>query len=358
MKRIALSFLLLLTVFLLCGCYINMTAMTKINADGSGFRITTYTADGASEKEELIKNYILPEGGVWKLDKYVKQNAPLHIHEVKRAFTDISRLQPDYARKGVNPANISDNRYSLKINKGLILTTYEYEEVFKDCTDGKKVREFCERWYSYSLETASVEIEKAFPRVAEREKIRRVLDERYRSYYDYFLKRFLVSGRKAFEDDNAVFKAKMAEYEKKNSAEDFADFLTGYLVSLDKGLDRKKAFEKLVEVHEKIDEILSEGSTAFNDGNYDDAFGVYGWPLFMGYSFDVSVVLPGRIIEANTKDIKSNVATWEFTNDDFLLKEHRLQAKSRKVNIGAIAVISAIIIILLLVAYRKEPKKK
>ena len=68
MKKTFLLALLAVTALFLSGCFINITAMTKINDDGSGFRITTYTADGASEKQEVLDRYILPPGGEWRLN--------------------------------------------------------------------------------------------------------------------------------------------------------------------------------------------------------------------------------------------------------------------------------------------------
>lgn len=356
MRKFLFFVLSAFSVLSLCGCYIDLTAMTKVNDDGSGFRISTYTADGASEKEELVKNYILPQGGAWKLDNYVKDAAPRHVYEVKRAFSDINKLKPDYIRKGGNPANISENRYSLKINRGLIYTTYEYEEVFRDCTDANKIKDYCGRWYDRSLDISAAEVEKAFPRTVEKQKVKALLDDRYRPYYDYFLAAFLKDGRRIFDDKHTACRQKMEEYEDKYNVEGFSAFLADYIISLDKGADRKAVLEKLKAVHEKIDEQLSENST-LADLNYDDTFGVYGWPIFMGYSFDISVMLPGRIIEANTKDIKANVAKWEFSNDDFLLNEYRLKAKSRKLNPAGIGILAAFFLIALFIAYKRGNRR-
>jgi hypothetical protein len=359
MKKIASSLLLIATAVAINGCFIDMTAVTKINDDGSGFRITTYTADGASEKEELLEYYVLPEGGSWKLDSYVKGQAPQHVYEVKRAFKDINKLQPDYVRKGVKPSNVSDNRYSLKIHKGILFTSYEYEEVYKDCADEGKIREFCKRWYDSSLGIISDEVVKAFPRTAENDKVRSFVDARLRPYYDYFLKEYIVNGRKSFEDENNVaFKAKMAEFEKQYDAENFAGYMADYIVSTDKGQDRKKAYDKLLALHDKIDDRLSGLNESTSQGNYDDVFGVYGWPIFMGYSFNVSVTLPGRIVDANTKDIRSNTAAWELGNNDFQMKERRLSAVSRKFNPAGISIIAAVLLVVIYSVYRGKPKKK
>jgi len=111
-------------------------------------------------------------------------------------------------------------------------------------------------------------------------------------------------------------------------------------------------------VHASIDKQFSDYSEAFDENNFDDAFGVYGIPIFMGYPFNISVVMPGRIIEANTGEIKANVAKWEFTDDDFLLKEYKLQAKSRKVNPVGIGALAAVLLVVLVMAYRRERRNK
>lgn len=356
-SRLFLS-VLAVSVLALSGCYINLTATTRINDDGSGFRITTYSADGATEKEELSKYYALPAGGSWKLESYAKGNPPNHIYEVKRLFTDITGLGPDYVRRGKNPRNISDNKYSLHIHNGILYTTYEYEEVYRDCATPEKVRSYCEQLYDDTIEMAAREVEKAFPKAIKKQEVKSALDIRYRPYFSYFLKEFLMKGRKAFESEDAVFKSKMAEYEEKYSAEDFSDFLASYIVASDRDADRKKVIAKLIEVHEKIDEALSQRGTVLNEANYDDAFGVYAWPIFMGYPFDISVILPGTVIEANAKEIKGNAAVWEFTYDDFFLKEKKLFAKSRKLNKTGIGLLAVLSIAVLYAARARQAKKK
>src|SRR3989338_1387195 len=356
MKKTFLLALLAVTALFLSGCFINITAMTKINDDGSGFRITTYTADGASEKQEVLDRYILPPGGEWRLNQYIKNAPPQHIYEAKRTFTDIKGLAPDYVRKGSKAGDVSANKFSLKINKGIIVTTYEYEETFRDCTDARKINDYCGRWYDRSLEISAEEIEKAFPRTVEKQKVKALLDGRYRPYYDYFLSVFLKDGWSIFDDKHAASQQKITEYEEKYNVESFSAFLADYIISLDKGADRKAVVKKLKTVHEKIDEQFSENPSLGDLAN-DDAFGVYGWPLFMGYPFNISVILPGRITEANTKDIKGNFAKWEISNDDFLLNEYSLKAKSRKLNPAGIGILAVFFLIALFIAYKRGNKR-
>jgi len=358
MKKPFLLFILAASVLSLSGCWINMTAMTKINDDGSGFRITTYTADGASEKEEVLKNYTLPPGGEWRLNRYVKDAPPVHIYEAKRTFTDIKRLAADYARKGAKDKNRSYNDFSLKIRKSILFTTYEYEEVFKDCADKEKIDKFCKNWYGRCLDFAAADIEEAFPKIVRKKDVRALLDAKYRPYLDYFLPAFLVSGRKIFDERNTQSRIKMAEFEDEYSAENFSSFMADYIMSLDKSADRKAVMVKLKEVHAKIDSQYSDYNSLLRDINFEDVFGAYGWPVFMGYSFNVSVVMPGRITEANTAAISLNAAKWEFTNDDFFLDEFRIHAKSRKLNFAGIGVIAAMLMAALFIRYKMERKNK
>ncbi|MFA6356136.1 MAG: hypothetical protein WCY23_03400 [Candidatus Omnitrophota bacterium] len=359
MRKVFPALLLSAVVFLVSGCFINMSAVTKVNDDGSGFRITTYTADGASEKDELIKDYLLPGGGSWKLDNYVKDNPPQHIYEVKRTFKDIKELQPDYARKGAGPSSISDNKCSLKIRRGIIFDSYEYDEAYKDCADEGKIREFCRRWYDSTLEIISEEVAAAFPRSVKKDGVALFLDGKFRPYYDYFLGELVTNGRKSLEDDNnTANKAKMAEFEALFDEKNFAAYMADYAASADKGLDRKRAYDKLLALHEKIDGKLSAQNESLSERNYDDAFGIYGWPVFMGYSFNVSVTLPGRIVEANTKDIRSNTANWRFDNNDFQMNEYKLSAVSRKFNPAGTVIIFVVLVLMIYSAYRGKPKKK
>jgi len=359
MKRALIAFLLLAASVAINGCFIDISAVSKVNSDGSGFRITTYTADGASEKEELLKYYALPEGGSWKLDSYVEGKPPLHVYEVKREFREIGDLEPDYIRKGADPSNVSGNKCSLDIRKGMVFTTYRYEEVYRDCADQAKIRAFCDGWYGSALEIMSDEVAKAFPRSVKKAEVRSFLDGRFRPYYDYFVREFLTSGRKSLEgNDSAANKAKMAEFEAQYEETVFAGYMADYIVSMDKGQDRKRVYDSLLALHEKIDEKLSAMGESLNESNYDDAFGVYGWPLFMGYSFKVSVTLPGQVVEANTSGIKSGTVTWKFNSDDFQMKEYRLTAVSKRFNPAGVMIITAGILLAAYAAYRGKHKKK
>ncbi len=348
MKRFFYGLLAFLPVLIFCGCRINMTAVTRINDDGSGFRITTYSADGASEKDELVNDYLLPGPGEWKLERYAKDNPPVHIYEVKRSFMDMNKLTPDYARKGSYPGNLSSNSFSLKVHNGILFTVYEYEEKFRDCMDRRKAMQFCAQWYGRSLDIAASEIEKEFPGLAQKDGIKAFLDGMYRQYYDFFLREFMSKGRRVFEGEDPLFNAEKQEFEARYGEDSFASSVTAYICSVNKDQDPKKTRERLLKVHGRIDEALSDLGSSLSADNYKDSFGVYGWPVFMDYSFNISVTLPGRMIYSNAQETDCGTAKWRFTCDDFLLNEHVLTAKSRKLNPAGIGFI---LIILLAAVY-------
>jgi len=352
-KKISLLFLSALAVLSLSGCYINFTALTKINDDGSGFRITTYSADGASEKDELIKNYDLPAGGSWKLEKYVKDKSLEHTYEAKRPFKDLNKLAPDYIRKGMKPGHTSDNKFSLKVRRSILFTAYEYEETYKDSTDEGQLRKFCERWYGHNLEEAVKDLTDTFPRLLEKEKVKALLNERYRPYIDYLMAAFLKKGRIAGGEDNEEFQAKMDEFERKYNKEDFLPFMADYVISQNKNVNRQEVLNKLKEAYDKYEEKADAYSGHLQKDNYDDAFGVYGIPIFMGYPFNVSVVMPGKIVSANTEEVKGNTAKWSFSADDFLFKEYTLRATSRKLNYVAVAILAVALMTAVILILRK-----
>jgi len=224
MKKFSLLFLAVLSFFFLCGCELKFTSFTKVKDDGSGFRITTYFTDGISEKEELTTRYVLPEGGSWKSEqvKRGRYDVTTNIYEVKRQFKDLNKLAADYVRKGMAPQNVSDNRFSLKMDKGLLFTVYEYEEVFKDCTDEKKVRDFCERQYDYIIKLVSKDVATAFPGLVEKKKVEAALNVRYRSFFDYALGELLKN--QMFFQDNPEYEEKNKAIEELNTKESFSSF--------------------------------------------------------------------------------------------------------------------------------------
>lgn len=364
MKKILSLLFLALFVLLLSGCQIKFTALTKINSDGSGFRITTYSADGGSEKEELVTRYDLPEGGNWKSEKSTRQwgdsTYPYerHIYEVKRAFKDLNKLAPDYTRKGLKRGNVSNNSISLRISRGILFTTYEYKETFRDSANERQVREFCEKQYNYILDIASKETEVALPKFIQKNKVKAFLDEKYRPYFDNFLTALSGAAYKFFsEEDNKELEERFEELWEKYSEENFSSYVADYIIAQSKDADRQAIVNKLKETHKKIEKELQPHWDRLAESNYEDAFGVYGLPIFVAYPFGVSVIMPGKITTSNTKDIKKDVAKWTFSREDFFLKEYKLEAKSRQVNYATVAVMALILVTILTLVKLKSIRR-
>ncbi|MFH1778555.1 MAG: hypothetical protein ABH847_00770 [Candidatus Omnitrophota bacterium] len=358
MKKFSISLSLIFFVLSLSGCEIKFTAFTKINPDGSGFRITTYSADD-TEKEELLTRYILPKGGNWKTQKYTpswsKVEGERHIYEAKRSFKDFNKLAPDYARKGFNPKNLSENRYELKIKKGLIFNTYEYREIFTDSANEKELREFCEREYNYILNLASQRLEDALPKLIEKEKVRTFLYGKCRPYYDYFLDVLLRHGYEAFfKEEIKELIEKYKEFEESISEESFSSLISNFILKDHKDINRDELRNKLKEIHSKISEELQLHQEELSQKNYEDAFGVYGVPLFVSYPFSITVVMPGRIVNSNSNNVKINIAKWAFYPSDFFLKEYKLEAKSRRLSYVNIAVFAIGLVTILILANLKS----
>lgn len=361
MKKLSIFLLLASLVLSLSGCEIKFIAFTKINPDGSGFRITTYSAESESEKEELLTRYNLPKGGSWKLEKYktktLYEPSQKHIYEVKRTFKDLNKLTPDYIRRGIKPQNISDNKISLRIKKGVIFTTYEYEEIFKDSADERQVKEFGERYYNDILNIASKEIEAALPKVITKDKIKVFLNENYRPGFDYLLMVFSRYGYNGFSEENKELKKKYEDFMEKSSEEGFSSLVADYIVEQKKDVDRKEVLNKLKDAYKKIDEAWGSYVEELDKNNYEDFLGVYGFPIFVTYPFQVSVIMPGRIISSNTKNIKLNTAKWIFSRQDFFLKEYKLEARSRQLNYVNIAVFAIGLVTILILANLRSIRK-
>lgn len=356
MRKFSISLFLIFLALVLSGCVIKFTAMTKINPDGTGFRISTYSAEGETEKEELVTRYDLPGGGSWKSEMGSRQwgdsTYPYerHIYEVKRSFKDLNQLEPDYIRKGLKQGNVSNNSISLGIRRGILFTTYEYKETFRDSADERQVREFCEKQYNYILDIVSKELESALPKFVEKNKVRAFLDEKYHPYFDDFMTIFLRTAYKGLsEGDNKEFEEKYEVLGEKCNEENFSSYVADYIIAQNRDADRQTIAKKLKETYKKIEEELNPYWEKLAESNYEDAFGVYGWPLFMSYPFEVSVIMPGKIVASNTKDIKKDVAKWTFSREDFFLKDYNLEAKSRRLNyVAIIAFVLGFVIVLIL----------
>ncbi len=363
MKKTLSTLFLTLLVLSLGGCEIKFTAVTKINPDGSGFRITTYSAEEESEKEELLNRYILPEGGSWQTQKYTpswsKVERKNHIYEVKSVFKDLNKLAPDYTRTGLDPKNLSRNRYDLRVKKGFIFNAYEYEEVFTDSADEQGIKQFCEREYNYVLDKTSEYLGAGLSGLITKDKFRIFLNDTFRPYYDYFLREFLKDGFKIFEgeDEDKEIEKRLDELSEKFSEDGFIAFVDDYLTKEDKGLDYKGLEDKIKQAHKKIGEELQSHWDELSKRNYDDAFGVYGIPIFVSYPFSITVVMPGRVVNSNAAEIKINAAKWTFSPSDFFLKEYKLEAKSRQLNYVVIAIFAIGLVAILILAHLKDIKK-
>jgi|GEM_PF-1509061 len=360
MKKFSISLFSIFLALVLSGCVIKFTALTKINPDGTGFRITTYSAEGETEKEELVTRYDLPEDGDWKSEMDSRQwgdsTYPYekHIYEVKRPFKDLNQLEPDYVRKGLKEGNVSNNSVSLGIRRGILFTTYEYKETFRDSTNEKQIREFCEKEYNYILDITSKELESALPKFIEKDKVRAFLDEKYHPYFDDFMDVFLRAAYKGLsEGDNKEFEEKYEAFGEKCNEENFSSYVADYIVAQNRDADRQMVVNKLGETYKKIEEKLQPHWDELMESNYEDAFGVYGWPFFMNYPFEVSVIMPGKIVNSNTKDIKKDVAKWTFSREDFFLKDYDLEVKSRRLNYVAVIAFALGFVIVLILASLK-----
>ncbi len=361
MKKVSFFLFLALFVLFLSGCELKFTALTKINADSSGFRITTYSADEESEKEELLNRYILSEGGTWKIERYTpswsKVERKNHIYEVKRAFKDLNELTPDYTRRGTHSENLSKSRYELNIKKGLIFNTYEYVEIFTDSANEKEIRKFCEREYNYVLDRTSEYLEASLPEIIAKDKIRIYLNDTFCPYYDYFIREFLKDGFRIFESEDKETNGKLDELRERFSEDGFLLLVQDYLAKEHIILGYLLLDEKLKEVRKKIEEELQAHWEKLTKNNYEDAFGVYGMPIFVSYPFSVTVIMPGRIIDSNSGDIKFSTAKWIFYPSDFFLKEYKLEAKSKRLNYVSAGIAAMGLLIILILSNLKNIRK-
>ncbi len=358
MKKISSLSVLACLILSLIGCNISLTTYTKINDDGSGFRITTYSTDGKSDKDELLAKYEFPKGGQWKEEERKTQqyNYTDYTYEVKRAFKDLNKLDPDYIRKGAKPGNISGNTISFKINRGPIFTTYEYEEVFRDCSNEKQAKDFCQRQYDYFIDMVSKDIEEALPKLVNKEKIKILLDERYRSFFDYFLTEYLKDPD--FFVNNEEYSKRNEEFEQKNSEENFTSFIADYVLAKNKGADKKEVTLRLKEAYKKISEESQLQMDILNEKNYNDMLGAYGIPILVSYSFRTAVVMPGKIIDSNAHEVNAGLAKWNFEREDFFLKDYKLRVKSRKLNSAGITILVMALLAALIILKVKVFKKR
>lgn len=363
MKRFLSTLIFAFLILSLSGCEIKYTALTKINPDGTGFRITTYSAEDENEKEELLTKYNLPTGGNWKSEKYIGRTllgpSESHIYEVKKAFKDLNKFTPDYIRKGIKPQNISDNKISFKIKKGIIFTTYEYEEVFKDSTDERQIKEFGERYYNDILDIAAREVEVVLPRILKKEEIRIFLNENYRTEFEHLLTAFLKYGYNGFLEDNKELEKKFEDFYIKLSEDNFSSLIANYALENKKDVDKEELLNKLKDAYKRIQGAWSSYAGELDEKNYGDYLGVYGLPILVRYPFQVSVIMPGKIISSNAKDIKLNTAKWSFSRENFFLKEYKLEAKSRRLNhLNIIGLALSLTAILILAALRSNFSKR
>ncbi|HSQ74443.1 MAG TPA: hypothetical protein VLT13_02730 [Bacteroidota bacterium] len=80
---------------------------------------------------------------------------------------------------------------------------------------------------------------------------------------------------------------------------------------------------------------------------WQDVLTLVGGKGTTGESFTNEVTLPGELLESNAPEVKGSTVSWKFSVDQLMMREYEMRARSRVVNVWAIALTGLVALALL-----------
>ncbi|MBI3011448.1 MAG: hypothetical protein HYY58_03015 [Candidatus Omnitrophica bacterium] len=333
---------------MLSGCKIEFEANTIVSPDGSVTRTTRYIGGGA-EDGELKTRYELPSGGAWKEGKTTRYDysakkdveVTTDVYEVTKRYAGGEPIPSDFVRKAEASDRTARNQIRMAVQNYGFVKMFNYEERFRDIVTTERfeaaARKLYAGWVEHFAGHLAEESHDSISPAQAREKLK--------AAFDPLLVMFLSGLRregKAF-GESKTFKD---ELEPSLQEERIVAEVVGIFPS--PSAEQADAWrEGITRAFSKANDMLSNW---WDDTPLEEElFGVHGFHLFQDYGFEVTLSLPGRVVESNATKREGGVLKWEFDNDDFVLEDYVIHARSRLVYSDRIAVVGGTLFVLLVV---------
>ncbi len=341
-----------------CGGSVKFSSETIMDDNGNVVRTTRLSTSGDRSYEDLQSVYDLPSGGTWTEieedssetteDSAAPNRFYNRIYEVTLSFAAGESIAPDFTRRGNSATNVASNRIVTRVRHYWFADTYQYEETFKDIVTEASFSAAVRQMYAAYVQALAEEA----ARLPNADFTTQEALERLKARVDPIVERLLNAFRAdcidALATPNACEEAIFQALELMALGEIFEDedLLLSELAAIfpaPAAVDLDDWYHTLT-LH-LIDHVFErEDLQELGNSLEDDVLGVFGFTLFESYPFELSLSLPGDYVASNADLLESGVLTWSFENEDFMLHEHTLYARSRIVHWGRVLLVLTLLV--------------
>jgi len=344
----------ILMLLLVTGCR-EITQKTEIHRDGSVLRTITMRQGSGNEASAV---YPFPADSSWNItaepDSSDKEKV---IHKAVRIFSDMSLLNTHYKRFDTSDIHI---RITVRLDKKFrwFVTYFDFRETWKKLnpfppvpiTNYLSPREMELHFQGVDEEEREIDMSRLdFTHVQQLPADTGSINERFeawmiRSVFEAYFQ-VLVDAAGTLTDPDlkeralgrkeTFFKAFIKEIDGDADAESLIRICA-------ETLDHRDVYavsDQLREAYQRVEHQYLRVTDALDD------------------SYTATAVMPGLLIDANCDAVLGNEAEWTINPDRFLISDYEMTAESRVMNLWAVIVSGAavlVLIILLLIPRRRK----
>ena len=344
MKRIGCFAAALLGV---AGCHVKFEADTTVAPDGRVTREIRYVADTADAKKELEEFYQLPGGGVWTTTqpKPAADGKLASVPTTTYALTERYRvgeaIAPDHRRRAKARDVVVPNEIRVSVRDRWFWRRFDYRERFWDLATMQAAIEAGRRLYPYYVELLANRLEQRTAGEITTGQARIAIVRDLEPRVDRVIQGLQRAG-KAFLDSDAFRK----DWERFNQDQGVELWLLEILPR--PASSNPEAWQGALHDALGSGDWMSDPSDDLEKmGDLEPRLsGLYGFGVAStGHAFRHSVLLPGTILKTNASRRDGQRLIWEFDSGEFQWQEKVLEASSRLVFPGRIALAIAALLV-------------
>lgn len=331
-----------LLAVVVCGCsaVTEFVGESVVAEDGSLTRHTRYIGCTTCQ-EGLTTNYELPAGGTWDTrsittltDDGSEDLREVIVYEMSRDYGPGVAIPSDFGRRSAS-SRVARNSIAVARRHYFLLTTFRYDEEFRDVQSTDEFRQAVDRLYDAWLSHAVDKLLESAAELADTAAVRHAIASVTERLYKPFLDRLIAEG---------------AAFMNSDEAEDWFDPDTFHVLlgtglsahGLSLGQDDEDWESRVNRIlNFDVDDHFSEEEWAEIE---ESLFGAHGLALFSSYAFAISVRLPGTLYETNASERNAGLLRWSFNNEEFLLWPYTISARSYVVHPLRIGVVVVLIV--------------
>ena len=355
---------------LLGGCdrpLAEFSAETVIDQHGNVNRTTRYHAISDNKADEVKERYELLPGGSWNQYQHIvdmedgKQVEFTYLnYELTRQYADGEVIQSDYIQPGPQSDKSAHNEFSVEVRHYGFVDTFRYQESYRDVVTTKGLSSAARQVYQVLIEELAAElgrIEHVELTVAE-------LEDQMRGGFDPIFEQALAVFIDACMNPGVSLDACLQATEKDpgilrvTNLLDDETLIVDELINIIQPPTAYRDVEWRTQISTLLEDFEPERFSALAEEKEEEIFGVNGLRIFEPYiPFEISLDLPGSIVETNAHEHEAGTLVWRFTGEHFVLNEFVINARSRVIHIDRIVIVLVVSLVLLILLRRKKSKQ-